>query len=86
MAANQVDFRLVLTSAYQPISSTSLIARGRILSMPTNSTAYKEGVGGADVEWPAGLVIDYQRAIDLSLAKFKGTPGDVICFIGEAGE
>jgi len=74
--------KIVLTAAYQPLSTVKLVLSVQVSCLPGNAgnALFKCG-GDTDVPWIPGEWHDFV-GIDLSEIQVKGTPGDLITIIG----
>lgn len=79
---NVVMRKIVVTAAYQPLVTPSLVATVEISAQPSNTgPVFFRGDDGSDVPWIAGEFHSL-KSIDLSLVQVKGVPGDAITIIG----
>ena len=77
---------LSLTTAYQPVVTSSLTGTVRVCCPPGNTGAVTMlGDDGSDVGWTNGEMQDFV-GVDVSTLRFKSTvPGDIIEVKGHTG-
>jgi len=79
---NIVMRKITVTSEYQPLVSTGLVASVTISTPPSNAgNVLFKGDDGSDVPWIPGQWHEF-KSIDLSAVEVKGTPGDVVTVVG----
>ena len=79
---NTIMRKIVVTGAYKPLVSDSLVGSVTISCLPTNAgNVFFKGDDGSDVPWLPGQWVDLKQ-IDLSAIEIKGTSDDVVTVIG----
>ena len=72
----------MLNAGYQPIAGSRLVASGTLSAPVTNAAvAYVRGDDGSDVPLEQGEWHEFV-SVDLAGIQVKGTPGDVVTFLG----
>jgi hypothetical protein len=74
--------KITVNGAYQPLSSTKLIATVTISCPPANTgTVYFKGDNGLDVPWVPGEWHEFKN-VDLNAIQVKGNTNDTVTVVG----
>jgi len=79
---NTIMRKVDVTTGYQPLVATQLVATVTISCPPANAAVVTfRGDDGSDVPWQPGEWHTLQH-VDLSAIEVKGTVGDIVTLVG----